>query len=101
MALTSSHEELRAWLRLMLEPGLGPVQARSLLASIGLPQDIYAASLSTLGKLLPATLAGQLKQDPAPEMLDQIERSLQWLEQPDRHIVTLADPEYPKALLDT
>lgn len=101
MALTSSHEELRAWLRLMLEPGLGPVQARSLLASIGLPQDIYAASLSTLGKLLPATLAGQLKQDPTPEMLNQIERSLQWLEQPDRHIVTLADPEYPKALLDT
>lgn len=101
MAPTLHHEELRAWLRLTLEPGLGPVQARSLLAAIGLPQDIYNASLATLEKLLPPALARQLRQDPAPDMLDRIEHSLQWLEQPGRHIVTLADPEYPRALLDT
>lgn len=101
MPVTSSREELRAWLRLMLEPGLGPVQARSLLAAIGLPQDIYSASLGTLNKLLPTTMAQQLRREPSDDIQDQIERSLQWLDAPDRRILTLADPEYPKTLLDT
>lgn len=101
MPLTSSHEELRAWIRLTLEPGLGPAQARTLLAAIGLPHDIYALPSAMLAKHIPAELARQLKRDPEPEVQDRIARTLQWLEQPNCRILTLADPEYPRALLDT
>ena len=34
-------EELAAWLRLMLTPGVGTESARKLLAAFGLPQDIF------------------------------------------------------------
>lgn len=101
MPLTSSHEELQAWIRLSLEPGLGAAQARTLLAAIGLPQDIYALPSAMLTKHIPADLARQLKGQPQPETQDQITRTLQWLAQPRCHILTLADPEYPRALLDT
>lgn len=101
MPLTSSHEELQAWIRLSLEPGLGPAQARTLLAAIGLPQDIYALPSAMLSKHIPAELVRQLKAEPDAETQDQIARTLQWLEQPNCHILTLADPEYPRALLDT
>lgn len=99
--MTSIHEELRAWIRLSLEPGLGPAQARTLLAAIGLPQDIYAMSAAALGKHIPAELARQLHRPPTADTLDRIERTLQWAQQPGCHILTLADPEYPRALLDT
>lgn len=101
MPLTSSHEELRAWIRLTLEPGLGPAQARTLLAAIGLPHDIYALPSAMLAKHVPADLARQMQGEPGPEIQEQIERTLHWLEQPGCHLLTLADPEYPRALLDT
>src|SRR5690606_41986321 len=101
MPVTSSREELRAWLRLMLEPGLGPVQARSLLAAIGLPQDTYSASLGTLNKLLPTTMAQQFRRAPQDDIQDQIERSVLWLDAADRRILTLAAHESPNSLLYT
>ncbi|WP_353147882.1 DNA-processing protein DprA [Pollutimonas bauzanensis] len=101
MHLNLSTEELGAWVRLSLEPGLGPAQARSLLAAIGLPQDIYAMSTAGLGKFLPGDLARQLKQAPSDEMQEAIHNTLQWLEYPSHHLLTLADPAYPRALLDT
>lgn len=101
MHLNLSTEELGAWVRLSLEPGLGPAQARSLLAAIGLPQDIYAMSTAGLGKFLPGDVARQLKQAPSDEMQEAIHNTLQWLEHPSHHLLTLADPAYPRALLDT
>lgn len=101
MPLTSTHEELRAWIRLSLEPDLGPAQARTLLAAIGLPHDIYAMPSAMLAKHVPAELARQLQRPPTIELQQQIEQTLLWLEQPGRHVLTLADPEYPRALLDT
>src|SRR3546814_6553033 len=52
--------ELRAWIRLSQEPGLGPAQARGLLAAVGLPHDIFALSASSLAKFVPHDLARQL-----------------------------------------
>lgn len=101
MHLTLSTEELSAWVRLSLEPGLGPAQARSLLAAIGLPQDIYAMSATGLGKFLPDDLARQLKQAPSNEVQEAIHNTLLWLEHPNHYLLTLADPGYPRALLDT
>lgn len=97
----TSHNELRAWIRLSLEPGLGPAQARALLAAIGLPQDIYAMPAAMLAKHVPADLARQLQRPASDDIQDRIELTFQWLDHPGCHILTLADPEYPRALLDT
>lgn len=101
MPPSSTQEELRAWIRLSLEPGLGPAQARALLAAIGLPQDVYAAPAATLARHIPSELARQLRRPATGEVLDQTEHTLEWLQHPGRHIVTLADAGYPRALLDT
>lgn len=101
MPVTSTNEELRAWLRLSLERGLGPAQARTLLAAIGLPQDIYAMSVQSLAKHIPVELARQLRESTTAETQERIDRTLQWLQQPQHHLLTLADPGYPRALLDT
>ena len=37
-------EELKAWLRLQLTPGVGMGTARTLLAQFGLPQQLYSQS---------------------------------------------------------
>ncbi|MGB6103423.1 MAG: DNA-processing protein DprA [Pusillimonas sp.] len=101
MPLTLPKEELSSWIRLSLEPGLGPAQARNLLATLSLPQDIYAASAGSLARLLPSHLVQQLKQAPGDEIQNTIAKTLEWLEQPQHHLLTLADPAYPRALLDT
>ncbi|WP_397474677.1 DNA-processing protein DprA [Pusillimonas sp.] len=101
MHTPASIEEIRAWLRLTLEPGIGPTGARALLAAIGLPQDIYDASAATLAKHLPTELATQMRRPLAADTQALIERTLEWLAQPGHHLLTLADPTYPAALLDT
>ncbi len=97
--LPASPDELSAWLRLTLEPDLTPGQARTLLAAIGLPQHIYEASAGTLSKYVPAPMAAQMRQDPAPEITERIQATLEWLKTPGHHVLTLADPHYPAALL--
>ncbi|NYT63506.1 DNA-protecting protein DprA [Alcaligenaceae bacterium] len=96
-----STEELSAWIRLSLEPGLGPAQARNLLSAIGLPQDIYALSAASLRKFVPDDLARQLKQAPSETSQATIVNTLRWLDEPNHHLLTLADAAYPRALLDT
>lgn len=93
-------EELRAWLRLSLEPGLTPAQARQLLAALGLPQQIYQSSAAALARHVPADLAAQLAQDAPDELRDAIAQAMAWLEHPRHHVLTLADPAYPHGLLD-
>ena len=93
-------EELRAWLRLSLEPELAPAQARQLLAACGLPPQIYQSSVQTLSRHIPTELAVQLSQEPLDELKAQIEQAVEWLKQPNHHVVTLADPTYPASLLD-
>jgi len=101
MTTTPSTDELSAWIRLSLEPGLGAVQARHLLAAIGLPQDIYALSAASLAKVIPHDLARQLSRPPDERTAQAIERTQEWLKTPGRRVITLADPDYPHTLLDT
>ncbi len=100
MPTTLPVDEIRAWLRLTLEPGLGPAQARSLLVAVGLPQDVYNSSTAALAKYVPYELAAQLSRPASATIEQQIDAALNWLKEPNRAIVTLADPHYPKALLD-
>ena len=87
---------LAAWLRLTLIPGIGGETQRKLLAAFGLPEAIFAA-----GRLATRAVAGDRADllfdfDPA----ESVDRSMAWAAQPGQHIVTLADAEYPKALLE-
>lgn len=97
---TPDTHELRAWLRLSLEPGLGSAQARQLLAALGLPQDIFALRAAALRKYVAPEMAHQLAQDPTDAVSQAIEHALQWLQDPGHHLLTLADHSYPRTLLD-
>jgi DNA processing protein len=101
MPLHLPPEEISAWVRLSAEPGLGPVQARQLLQALGLPQQIYASRPAALARLLPLELAQSLCA-PEPEAARQLAaRTLEWLQHPQHHLLTLADPAYPANLFDT
>ncbi len=101
MQTNVSEPELRAWCRLSMEPGLGPAQARALLAAIGLPQDIFATSANSLQRLVAEPIARQLAAPPTTEISERIENTLLWLTQANNHIITLADQSYPSGLLET
>jgi DNA processing protein len=89
-------ESLADWLRLTLIPGIGGKTQRKLLTAFGLPRAIFYASRQAL-----SAVAGD---EAARLLLDTdnhpaVERALVWSEAPDQHLVCLADPEYPQALL--
>ena len=99
------HDELGAWLRLTLTPGIGNGAARRLLARFGLPQSIFQQTEAALQLCLPAAQAKALREIPQGwEALWQT--TAQWLASaaplgPARAIVSLGDLRYPQALLDT
>lgn len=98
--------ELAQWLRLTLTPGVGNQTARSLLASFGLPDQIFSQSATALRQVVSEKLARALAQEPE-ELQSQLQATWDWLhagaDSPDssRTILTLADPRYPAALLAT
>ena len=94
--------ERAAWLRLLLTHDLGPRTARQLLATFGLPQQIFGAGAAALRKVLPAELAAVLHQPPAAAIDAAIASAEKWLAGgDDRSLLTLADPDYPVGLLES
>lgn len=93
-------DELAAWIRLEQTPGVGPVLARKLLAEFGLPPHIFAAGFAALQKLTTDRIAQALTRSPDPTVQALIEKTALWAEEKGNHVVTLADPDYPRALLD-
>lgn len=99
-------EELGAWLRLLLAPGLGPVSIRRLLAAFGSPETVLAQSPAALRTVVSARQAEALLADAdlAPQgWAELLTRSWAWLHAADaleqRAIVALGEPGYPAALL--
>lgn len=90
--------ELAAWLRLTLIPGLGSQGQRSLLQTFGLPEAIFKARGSELRAAIGDTLATALASQDADA---EIETALAWAAEPGNHLITLADPAYPPALLNS
>jgi DNA processing protein len=90
--------DIAAWLRLSLTQGLGGESFRKLLSAFGGPEQVLDASRASLtavvsGKIADAILDGELFGDPAS-----VES---WLADANNHVVTLADDDYPQALLQT
>ncbi|MGE5467784.1 MAG: DNA-processing protein DprA [Ignavibacteria bacterium] len=88
--------DLAAWIRLTLIPGLGGQSQRKLLKEFGPPAGIFAAGPGSLRAAVGDEAAALLRNHDADAA---IEAALAWAQAPGNHIVTLADPEYPQALL--
>jgi DNA processing protein len=101
-------DDLAAWLRLTLTPGVGNATARKLLAAFGLPQSVFAQTGAALRQIVSPLQASALQAAPA-ELADLIDTTWRWLDEGaqapaddgvQRRIVTLGDAAYPAALLD-
>lgn len=94
-------EELGAWLRLTLTPGLGDTSARRLLAAFGPPEALYTQTSQALQSILTPAQAAALLQIPEgwAALLDSTWTWLQ-AEPVTRAVVALGDAAYPQALLN-
>ncbi len=88
---------LKAWLALSLTQGLGGARARRLLMEFGSPDAVFSASISSLKSVVKADVAAEINKGIAE---DAVTPALTWLEDSNNHIITLADSDYPQALLN-
>ncbi|MDO8294758.1 MAG: DNA-processing protein DprA [Gallionella sp.] len=88
---------LKAWLALSLIRGLGGESARRLLKEFGSPEAVFAASPGSLKSVVKAEVAAEIGKGIADDLLAP---TLAWLEDGNNRIVTLADSDYPQALLN-
>jgi len=94
--VNSPHAQHTPWIALSLVKGLGSATFCQLLLTFKTPEAILAASYSTLCEIVSKEVADGIRQ--AADHPD-IAKTLDWLEQPDNHLITLADSHYPKRLL--
>jgi DNA processing protein len=88
---------LKAWLTLSLTRGVGGESARRLLKEFGSPDAVFAASISSLKSVVKADVAAEISKGIEDDVLAP---AWAWLEDNNNHIVTLADSDYPQALLN-
>lgn len=100
--MLTDREELGAWLRLLMTPGIGPETARKLLAAFGPPSGIWAQKPSAWQSVVGARTAQAMTIVPTGWSA-QLESTWAWLGEAhdQRAIVTLGDGDYPAALLET
>jgi DNA processing protein len=93
-------EERAAWLRLSLGP-LEPGAVLALLRQFGLPQTIFEpGERSRVRALLGPAAASRLFAEPGTLEREREQAVREWLARSDKHsLLTLADPDYPPALL--
>ena len=80
-------EDLAAWLRLSLTPGLSSESLRRLLADFGGPEPVLAASRAALARHVGDSVAAAIKQAATDAALAAVAA---WLEDSANHVVTLA-----------
>lgn len=89
-------DEIASWVGLSLIPGLGDESYRKLLRTFGEPKNIYATSYAILSEVVGKDVAEGIRRGVD---LDKLVPLFAWLGHEHNHIVTLADAEYPQALL--
>ncbi len=89
--------EKSLWVGLGCVRGIGPQTFCNLLKAFGSPASVYAASLKQLKDVVTDDIANAILKgiDSAT-----VTSSLHWLAQDNNHLITLADAEYPKSLLE-
>ncbi|MGB7650128.1 MAG: DNA-processing protein DprA [Gallionella sp.] len=88
---------LKAWLALGLIRGLGGEGIRRLLTEFGSAEAVFTASSHSLKAIVKPDVAQQIVAGVADELFTP---TLAWLSDGNNHIVTLADSDYPQALLN-
>lgn len=97
----AAQDELAAWLRLLVTPGVGRALSRRMLAAYGSASAMFRGSTATRRELAGAAAAFALAKAPQ-QWPDLVRASLDWLAADRaRRIVTLGDPDYPDDLLNT
>ncbi|MDD0839376.1 DNA-processing protein DprA [Curvibacter sp. HBC61] len=95
-------DELTAWLRLSLVPGLGQLSACRLLRAFGPPEGLFEQPTAALAPWLSPSQIQALRRPPTG-LAELLARTVRWLDEPTpglRHqVVSLADAAYPPALL--
>jgi DNA processing protein len=105
MPLPPSGAEPEAWLSLDLIPGLGSESLRALLAKFAAPSAVLAQTASAISIALTQAglprnaqkIAEAITAGPDSAKLDV---ALAWLKSESNHLLTLADSDYPPALLE-
>lgn len=95
--MTTQERELASWLQLALTPGLGAATLRRLLGDFGLPENVVGAGRAQLARHLSVAVIEALYSASVARAVDQ---ALAWAQAPGHSVVTLADPAYPKRLLE-
>ena len=88
------------WLHLALTPGVGTRTAHRLLAEFGAVAEIFAASERSLARVADERVARALRADPPAELVATLEATRAWLAGDTHHLLTWANPRYPKPLLE-
>lgn len=89
--------EKTLWISLSTVHGLGAQTFCLLLKTFGNPANIYAATTKQLKEVVSDKIASAIGQGVNEQA---IAEASQWLSHANNHLVTLADPHYPKALLE-
>jgi len=87
---------LASWIALNQIPGLGNEGLRRLLQNFGDPNHVFALPAHTLKQVVQPAVAEAIAQGWDEAALEPV---ASWLDDPQNSIVTLADPDYPQALL--
>jgi DNA processing protein len=88
---------LASWLTLGQVQGLGNEGLRCLLQAFGSPEAVLQASVSSLSRHVKPTVAHSIAEGVDASFLTPV---AEWLDDPINRILTIADAEYPKALLN-
>lgn len=100
MTQSTPTQELAYWVRLEQTPGVGLETARRLLGAFGLPENIFAADFASLRQVVPERVVRALCAPLPDDIRAQIDKAQAWAEQSGNRVLTLADADYPKALLE-
>ena len=91
------NSDIDLWLTLNLTPGLGNANVCQLLARFGSPDGIFSANQTQLREVVDDNIARIILKGANTDL---IAPTLNWLQKENAHVVTLADLNYPKALLE-
>lgn len=93
-------EELAAWVRLQMTPGVGIMTAHKILSAYGLPQNIFSTPYAEISRIVSPKMADILCAPVDPAISEQIEKTKDWLEDPANLVLPLSDRRYPRQLLE-
>ena len=94
-------QDLGAWLRLTLSPGVGNDTTRRLLQAFGSAQAVFEQSADSLRQVGSTDKLIKALQTEPPGLAALLKTTCEWLALgADRHVVTLGDAGYPATLLN-